>query len=96
VDTVTAMDTSEPSPGTSKEQSDGNPDNEPDFTIATSLETGLIVTGRSGSEAILGRKIPWINKTPSQEMPPEGKFPSTEMTTGIGSNSVNGLKLLKV
>jgi hypothetical protein len=58
VDTVAAMDTSEPSPGTSKEQSDGNPDFEPDFTIATSLETGLIVTGKSGSEAILGRKIP--------------------------------------
>jgi hypothetical protein len=58
VDTVAAMDTSEPSPGTSKEQSHGNPDYEPDFTIATSLETGLIVTGKSGSEAILGRKIP--------------------------------------
>jgi hypothetical protein len=54
------MDTSEPSPGTSKERSDGNPDHEPDFTIATSPETGLIVKGQSGSEAILGRKIPGL------------------------------------
>jgi hypothetical protein len=54
------MDTSEPSPGTSKERSDENPDYEPDFTIATSPETGLIVKGQSGSEAILGRKIPGL------------------------------------
>jgi hypothetical protein len=51
------MDTSEPSPGTSKEQSDGNPDVEPDFTIATSPEIDFFSRGKSRSEAILGRKI---------------------------------------
>jgi hypothetical protein len=54
------MDTSEPSPGTSKERSIRDPDHESDFTIATSPETGLIVKGQSGSEAILGRKIPGL------------------------------------
>jgi hypothetical protein len=90
------MDTSEPSPGTSKERSDGNPDYEPDFTIATSLETGLTVTGKSRSEAILGRKISQDYEKPSFEMTPEGKLSSTEMMAGIGSNSLIGLNLLKI
>jgi hypothetical protein len=52
-----AMETSEPSPGTSKERSDGNPDYEPDFTIANISRKGFDFQGTSRCEAILGRKI---------------------------------------
>jgi len=69
------MDTSEPSPGTPEEQSDGNPDYEPDFTIATSPETGLIIAGQSGSEAILGRKIPGEMRHHHSRRLLKGNFP---------------------
>jgi hypothetical protein len=68
------MDTSEPSPGTSKERSDGNPDNEPDFTIATISRKGLDFQGcvrkRSDSRK---EEIPFEYRQP-RVMSPEGVF----------------------
>jgi hypothetical protein len=58
VDTVTAMDTSEPSTKAEKEQSFNPEAGEPDFTVATSPEINLAFRGKSEGKRFSEGRFP--------------------------------------
>jgi hypothetical protein len=90
------MDTSKPSPGIPEEQSPWCPENNFDFTIARISRKGSVFREKSGSEAILGRKISHRKLSSAEDVLPTG-FPALqELIASTGSNSQTGWKFHRV